>query len=105
YPASQAALCLQFWWLTKNRSANVLSKTFGLMSGKTDKLVANFVLIRCRVFLTGDAAHTHSPKGGQGMNVSIQDTYNLTWKLGSVITRVAHPCILDTFEPERRPVA
>jgi phenol 2-monooxygenase len=105
YPASQAALSLQFWWLTKDRSANVLSKTFGLMSGKRDKLVTNFALIRCRVFLTGDAAHTHSPKGGQGMNVSIQDTYNLTWKLGSVITGVARPCILDTFEPERRPVA
>ncbi|KAJ6119774.1 hypothetical protein N7523_004054 [Penicillium sp. IBT 18751x] len=57
------------------------------------------------VFLAGDAAHTHSPKGGQGMNVSIQDTYNLTWKLGSVITGVAHPCILDTYESERRPVA
>ncbi|GIK03813.1 hypothetical protein Aspvir_007887 [Aspergillus viridinutans] len=58
-----------------------------------------------RIFLAGDAAHTHSPKAGQGMNVSMQDTYNLVWKLGSVITGAADPIILDTYESERRPVA
>ncbi|KAL4983049.1 FAD binding domain-containing protein [Aspergillus falconensis] len=58
-----------------------------------------------RVFLAGDAAHTHSPKAGQGMNVSIQDTYNLIWKLGSVITGVLSPKILGTYELERHPVA
>ncbi|KAL4758317.1 FAD binding domain-containing protein [Aspergillus foveolatus] len=58
-----------------------------------------------RVFLAGDAAHTHSPKAGQGMNVSIQDTYNLLWKLGSVITGVLSPKILETYELERHPVA
>ncbi|KAJ5981489.1 hypothetical protein N7522_013910 [Penicillium canescens] len=58
-----------------------------------------------RVFLTGDAAHTHSPKGGQGMNVSIQDSYNLIWKLGAVITNGADPTILGTYDTERRPVA
>ncbi|KAL4747510.1 hypothetical protein BDW72DRAFT_209517 [Aspergillus terricola var. indicus] len=58
-----------------------------------------------RVFLAGDAAHTHSPKAGQGMNVSIQDTYNLIWKLGSVITGVLSPKILETYELERHPVA
>ncbi|KAJ5859626.1 hypothetical protein N7534_004903 [Penicillium rubens] len=57
------------------------------------------------VFLAGDAAHTHSPKGGQGMNVSIQDAYNLIWKLGAVITNGAQPTILETYETERRPVA
>ncbi|RAL04537.1 uncharacterized protein BO80DRAFT_490786 [Aspergillus ibericus CBS 121593] len=57
-----------------------------------------------RVFLAGDAAHTHSPKAGQGMNVSMQDTYNLVWKLGSVITGTAAPRILDTYNLERRPV-
>ncbi|KAL3490712.1 FAD binding domain-containing protein [Aspergillus germanicus] len=61
--------------------------------------------VKNRVFLTGDAAHTHSPKAGQGMNVSIQDTYNLGWKLGSVITGVAQPMILETYESERHPVA
>ncbi|KAJ5561491.1 hypothetical protein N7461_000252 [Penicillium sp. DV-2018c] len=58
-----------------------------------------------RVFLTGDAAHTHSPKGGQGMNVSIQDSYNLLWKVGAVLTNCANPTILETYEAERRPVA
>ncbi|RAL10928.1 FAD binding domain protein [Aspergillus homomorphus CBS 101889] len=58
-----------------------------------------------RIFLAGDAAHTHSPKAGQGMNVSMQDTYNLVWKLGAVITGVADPKILDTYESERGPVA
>jgi phenol 2-monooxygenase len=58
-----------------------------------------------RVFLAGDAIHTHSPKVGQGMNVSIQDTFNLGWKLGLVVKGLAKPCILRTYEPERRPVA
>ncbi|CAI7611503.1 unnamed protein product [Penicillium palitans] len=58
-----------------------------------------------RVFLTGDAAHTHSPKGGQGMNVSIQDSYNLLWKIGEVLTNCADPIILETYEIEQRPVA
>ncbi|OOF93345.1 hypothetical protein ASPCADRAFT_398403 [Aspergillus carbonarius ITEM 5010] len=57
-----------------------------------------------RVFLAGDAAHTHSPKAGQGMNVSMQDTYNLVWKLGSVIAGAAAPSILDTYDLERWPV-
>lgn len=58
-----------------------------------------------RVFLAGDAAHTHSPKAGQGMNVSIQDTHNLVWKLASVITESMDPIILDTYNSERQPVA
>ncbi|KUL88788.1 hypothetical protein ZTR_03505 [Talaromyces verruculosus] len=58
-----------------------------------------------RIFLAGDAAHTHSPMAGQGMNISMQDTYNLIWKLGSVITHNANPAILETYESERRPVA
>ncbi|KAL4793903.1 FAD binding domain-containing protein [Aspergillus venezuelensis] len=61
--------------------------------------------VKNRVFLAGDAAHTHSPKAGQGMNVSIQDTYNLGWKLGSVVTGGLDPKILETYELERRPVA
>ncbi|KAL8785271.1 MAG: hypothetical protein Q9213_003475 [Squamulea squamosa] len=58
-----------------------------------------------RVFLAGDAVHTHSPKSGQGMNVSMQDAYNLGWKLGAVITGCAKPAILQTYETERRQVA
>lgn len=49
--------------------------------------------------------HTHSPKAGQGMNVSMQDTYNLGWKLALVIKGIAQPSILSTYEDERRRVA
>jgi 2-polyprenyl-6-methoxyphenol hydroxylase-like FAD-dependent oxidoreductase len=57
-----------------------------------------------RVFLAGDAAHVHSPAGGQGMNTGIQDAYNLGWKLGSVL-QGAPDALLDTYEEERLPVA
>lgn len=57
-----------------------------------------------RVFLAGDAAHIHSPAGGQGMNAGIQDSYNLGWKLAAV-AKGASPALLDTYEAERRPVA
>ncbi|MET0812005.1 MAG: FAD-dependent monooxygenase [Microbacterium sp.] len=58
-----------------------------------------------RVFLTGDACHTHSAKAGQGMNVSMQDGFNLGWKLGSVLTGLAPASLLSTYASERRPVA
>jgi 2-polyprenyl-6-methoxyphenol hydroxylase-like FAD-dependent oxidoreductase len=58
-----------------------------------------------RVFLVGDAAHIHSPAGGQGMNTSIQDSYNLGWKLGQVLKHGAPDSLLDTYEEERLPVA
>ncbi len=57
------------------------------------------------VFLTGDACHTHSAKAGQGMNVSMQDGFNLGWKLGSVLTGRAPETLLATYGAERRPVA
>ncbi|WP_431912444.1 FAD-dependent monooxygenase [Nonomuraea jabiensis] len=57
-----------------------------------------------RVFLAGDAAHIHSPAGGQGMNTGVQDAYNLGWKLAAVLDG-ADPGLLDTYEQERRPVA
>ncbi|KAG2413132.1 hypothetical protein HFD88_010691 [Aspergillus terreus] len=58
-----------------------------------------------RVFLAGDAVHTHSPKAGQGMNVSMQDTYNLGWKIASVVKGRCAPSILKTYESERRTIA
>ncbi|HET8683615.1 MAG TPA: FAD-dependent monooxygenase [Micromonosporaceae bacterium] len=57
-----------------------------------------------RVFLAGDAAHIHSPAGGQGMNVGIQDSVNLGWKLAMACAGVASPAILDSYEVEREPV-
>lgn len=58
-----------------------------------------------RVFLTGDACHTHSPKAGQGMNVSLQDGYNIGWKLGHVLGGLAHPSLLNTYVSERSKTA
>lgn len=58
-----------------------------------------------RVFLAGDAAHTHSPLGGQGMNMGIQDAFNLAWKLAGVIHGRFGDVVLDSYESERRPVA
>jgi 2-polyprenyl-6-methoxyphenol hydroxylase-like FAD-dependent oxidoreductase len=57
-----------------------------------------------RVFLAGDAAHLHPPAGGQGLNTSVQDAYNLGWKLAHVV-RGGPDSLLDTYEAERLPIA
>jgi 2-polyprenyl-6-methoxyphenol hydroxylase-like FAD-dependent oxidoreductase len=57
-----------------------------------------------RVFLAGDAAHVHSPLGGQGMNTGIGDALNLGWKLAGAIRGSAPPWLLDSYEAERHPV-
>ena len=57
-----------------------------------------------RVFLVGDAAHVHPPTGGQGLNTSVQDAYNLGWKLAAVLGG-APEALLDSYEEERRPIA
>lgn len=57
-----------------------------------------------RVFLAGDAAHTHPPTGGQGLNTSLQDAYNLGWKLAAALAG-APDVLLDSYEAERRPIA
>ena len=56
---------------------------------------------RGRAFLLGDAAHVHSPVGGQGMNTGIGDAVNLAWKLAAVVHQRMHPSVLDSYEPER----
>jgi phenol 2-monooxygenase len=58
-----------------------------------------------RVFIAGDACHTHSAKAGQGMNVSMADTWNLGWKLGAVIRGTAKPELLHTYSDERQAIA
>lgn len=58
-----------------------------------------------RVFLAGDAAHIHSPAGGQGMNTGMQDAFNLAWKLAAVIHDDAGDTLLDSYQAERLPVA
>jgi hypothetical protein len=57
-----------------------------------------------RVFLAGDAAHIHSPAGGQGMNTGMQDAFNLSWKLAEVIQGDAGDALLDSYNAERHPV-
>ena len=58
-----------------------------------------------RGFVAGDACHTHSPKGGWGLNTSLPDTFNLGWKLAAVLQGKSHPKLLQTYSPERRKVA
>lgn len=68
-----------------------------LTSNPTNKTIS--------IFLAGDAVHTHTPTLGQGMNVSMQDAYNLGWKLCSVLSGTSRPEILATYTAERQPVA
>ncbi len=65
--------------------------------------VANFR--KLRVFLAGDAAHIHSPAGGQGMNTGIQDSFNLAWKLALVVRGRAPAALLASYNNEREPIA
>jgi 3-(3-hydroxy-phenyl)propionate hydroxylase len=58
-----------------------------------------------RVLLAGDAAHVHSPMGGQGLNIGVQDAVNLGWKLARVVDDTSPESLLDTYHAERHPVA
>ena len=73
--------------------------TYRLSHRMADKFSAG------RCFLIGDAAHIHSPLGGQGMNTGLQDAYNLAWKLAGVVTGKLYPRILKSYANERIPVA
>src|SRR5437879_3007780 len=57
-----------------------------------------------RVLLAGDAAHVHSPVGGQGLNMGVQDAVNLGWKLAQVVKGISPDRLLDTYHAERHPV-
>jgi FAD binding domain/Aromatic-ring hydroxylase, C-terminal len=58
-----------------------------------------------RILLAGDAAHVHSPVGGQGLNTGVQDAVNLGWKLAQVVKGISPGSLLDTYQAERHPVA
>ncbi|TMV05632.1 3-hydroxybenzoate 4-monooxygenase [Ruegeria sediminis] len=76
------------------------------LTDKFDDVPAEEVATRTpRVFTAGDACHTHSPKAGQGMNVSMGDTFNLGWKLISVLTGRSAPDLLHSYSRERRAAA
>ncbi|MFC0240785.1 FAD-binding monooxygenase [Rhodopseudomonas telluris] len=76
------------------------------LTDKFDDVAEDQIATRLpRVFIAGDACHTHSPKAGQGMNVSMQDAFNLGWKLAAVLRGRATPALLHSYSAERRAVA
>jgi 2-polyprenyl-6-methoxyphenol hydroxylase-like FAD-dependent oxidoreductase len=76
------------------------------LTDKFDDVPAEEIATRLpRVFIAGDACHTHSPKAGQGMNVSMQDAFNLGWKLASVLRQRSAPHLLHSYSAERQAVA
>jgi phenol 2-monooxygenase (NADPH) len=76
------------------------------LTDKFDDVPAEEIATRTpRVFITGDACHTHSPKAGQGMNVSMGDSFNLGWKLASVLLGRSGPELLHSYSAERQAVA
>src|ERR1700747_2293095 len=76
------------------------------LTDKFDDVPAEEIATRLpRVFIAGDACHTHSPKAGQGMDVSMQDAFNLGWKLVAVLRNRCVPSLLHTYSAERRAIA
>lgn len=98
-PAGVAKLLATRTTLADEHVAEVLwASDFRARAAMADRFRAG------RVFLAGDAAHIHSPAGGQGLNTSVQDAYNLSWKLAAVLAG-APAGLLDTYEEERLPIA
>ena len=73
------------------------------ISGINSRIASRYQL--GRMFLVGDAAHVHSPMGGPGLNLSLQDAVNLGWKLAAVLNGRAEPALLATYQTERRAAA
>lgn len=69
------------------------------------RVASRFCDAHCRAFLAGDASHTHSPKAAQGMNTSMHDSWNIAWKLNLAVRGLAKPCLLESYEEERRKIA
>ena len=86
------------WWSVYEIGQRLCSAFANVSPGDSDGGQPN-------VFIVGDACHTHSPKAGQGMNVSMHDSFNLGWKLASVIRGSCVPDILHTYAAERRSIA
>ncbi|KAG0092263.1 hypothetical protein BGZ92_010401 [Podila epicladia] len=82
----------------------VLSKLWLICFRVNERRAENYVH-KGRIFLAGDAAHVHSPAGGQGMNTGLQDAYNLAWKLGLVMNKLAPATLLQSYHVERQPMA
>jgi phenol 2-monooxygenase len=91
--------CLQIPWFSAYEVGQRLCGHFD--NAKNNSLAGGFP----NIFITGDACHTHSPKAGQGMNVSMADSFNLGWKLAAVLKGQSSKKILTTYTKERQPVA
>ncbi|WP_116453617.1 FAD-binding monooxygenase [Blastococcus litoris] len=86
------------WWSVYEIGQRLCRKFDDVPAGETGTRTP-------RVFIAGDACHTHSAKAGQGMNVSMADAWNLGWKLAAVLRGTARPELLDTYSAERQAVA
>lgn len=86
------------WWSVYEIGQRLTDKFDDVQAGAAADITPN-------VFIAGDACHTHSPKAGQGMNVSMQDAFNLGWKLGAVLRKLSPPSLLHTYSAERRAIA
>ena len=86
------------WWSVYEIGQRLCDKYDDVPSGREFEQLP-------RVFIAGDACHTHSPKAGQGMNVSMRDAFNLGWKLASVLRGQIEPTVLHTYSTERHAVA
>ncbi len=86
------------WWSVYDIGQRLTDKFDDVPEGETEARLP-------RVFIAGDACHTHSPKAGQGMNVSMQDSFNLGWKLAAVLRRGCPPTLLHTYSAERHAIA
>jgi phenol 2-monooxygenase len=86
------------WWSVYEIGQRLCDKYDDVAAGAEDEVLP-------RVFIAGDACHTHSPKAGQGMNVSMRDAFNLGWKLGAVLRDRLDPKVLHTYSAERHAVA
>jgi len=86
------------WWSIYEVGQRVAERFDDTPAGNPDGLIP-------RAFVAGDACHTHSPKGGWGLNTSLPDTFNLGWKLAAVLQGKSHPKLLQTYAAERRKVA
>ncbi|KAF9736095.1 phenol 2-monooxygenase [Paraphaeosphaeria minitans] len=69
------------------------------------RVAARFSDDERRVFIAGDASHTHSPKAAQGMNTSMHDAWNLAWKMNFAVRNLARPALIETYEQERKKIA
>ena len=86
------------WWSVYDIGQRLCDRFDNLDNGEVERAAP-------RVFIAGDACHTHSPKAGQGMNVSMQDAFNLGWKLAAVLMGRCAPDLLRTYHDERHLIA